>query len=307
MQYAWQIEVFEHVYRCFSVSSLGRPNLENGDKIIMPSSALDSLVRLEIEYPMLFELNNPSAERTTHCGVLEFTADEGIAYLPNWMMEDMLIEEGGIVSLKSTSLVKGKFVKFQPHSKEFLDITNPKVMLEKSLRSYSCLTTGRTIMIPYNDKKYYIDVVETKPTPAISIIETDCEVDFAPPLDYKEPEKPLPSDLSDKEPPQVEEETATKTPAVIPFSGFGRRLGGKPSTQSVEQTSTPILKQQQTENTMSSNRTSGKLVFGSKANAPNVQTQPKASPKSTSQDSSSKKTDTPQFQAFSGKKYSLRD
>jgi len=55
-------------------------------------------------------------------------------------------------------------------------------------------------MIPYNEKKYYIDVVETKPSPAISIIETDCEVDFAPPLDYKEPEKPLPSDLSHKKP-----------------------------------------------------------------------------------------------------------
>jgi ubiquitin fusion degradation protein 1 len=305
---AWQTEVFEHVYRCFPVSGLERPDLENGDKIIMPSSALNSLARLEIEYPMLFELRNPSAERTTHCGVLEFTADEGFVYLPNWMMEDMLLEEGHIVSLKSTSLVKGKFVKFQPHSIDFLDITNPKVMLEKSLRSYSCLTTGRTIMIPYNNKKYYIDVVEMKPFPAISIIETDCEVDFAPPLDYVEPEKPLPSDLSDKEPPQVEEETATKTPAVIPFSGFARRLDGKPSTQSVEQTSTPMLKQQQTENkTTSSNITSGKLVFGSNAKAPNVQTQPKASPKSTSQDLSSKKTDTPQFQAFSGKKYSLRD
>ncbi|GAU49249.1 hypothetical protein TSUD_87640 [Trifolium subterraneum] len=304
MQYALQNEVFEHEYHCFPISSLNRPELENGDKIIMPSSALDSLAKLEIEYPMLFELRNPSAERTTHCGVLEFTADEGIVYLPNWMMEDMLLEEGAIVSLKNTSLVKGKFVKFQPHSKDFLDITNPKVMLEKSLRSYSCLTTGRTIMIPYNNKKYYIDVVETKPSPAISIIETDCEVDFAPPLDYKEPEKPpLPS----KEPPQVEEETVTKTPAVIPFSGSARRLDGKPSTQSVEQTSTPILKQQQTENkTMSSNRTSGKLVFGTKANAPDVQTQPKDSTKSTNQDSSSKKTDTPQFQAFSGKKYSLR-
>jgi ubiquitin fusion degradation protein 1 len=299
MQYAaWQTEVFEHVYRCFPVSGLERPDLENGDKIIMPSSALDSLACLEIEYPMLFELRNPSAERTTHCGVLEFTADEGIVYLPNWMMEDMLLEEGHIVSLKSTSLVKGKFVKFQPHSKDFLDITNLKVMLEKSLRSYSCLTTGRTIMIPYNNKKYYIDVVETKPSPAISIIETDCEVDFAPPLDYIEPEKPLPSDLS---------ETATN-PAVIPFSGSARRLDGKPSTQSVEQTSTTMLKQQETENkTTSSNRTSGKLVFGSNATAPNVQTQPKASTKSISQDSSSKKTDTPQFQAFTGKKYSLRD
>lgn len=45
-------------------------------------------------------------------------------------------------------------------------------------------------MVAYNNKKYYIDIVETKPASAISIIETDCEVDFAPPLDYKEPEKP---------------------------------------------------------------------------------------------------------------------
>lgn len=45
-------------------------------------------------------------------------------------------------------------------------------------------------MVAYNNKKYYIDIIETKPANAISIIETDCEVDFAPPLDYKEPEKP---------------------------------------------------------------------------------------------------------------------
>jgi hypothetical protein len=62
--------------------------------------------------------------------------------------------------------------------------------LEKTLRNFSCLTTGDSIMVAYNNKKYYIDIVETKPSHAISIIETDCEVDFAPPLDYKEPEKP---------------------------------------------------------------------------------------------------------------------
>lgn len=48
-------------------------------------------------------------------------------------------------------------------------------------------------MVAYNNKKYYIDIIETKPSHAITIIETDCEVDFAPPLDYKEPEKPVPS------------------------------------------------------------------------------------------------------------------
>jgi len=70
------------------------------------------------------------------------------------------------------------------------------------LRNYSCLTTGDTIMVAYNNKKYYIDIVEAKPSSAISIIETDCEVDFAPPLDYKEPEKPKSIPRSNKIPPE---------------------------------------------------------------------------------------------------------
>jgi len=46
-------------------------------------------------------------------------------------------------------------------------------------------------MIAYNDKQYYIDIVETKPSHAVTIVETDCEVDFVQPLDYEEPEKPM--------------------------------------------------------------------------------------------------------------------
>lgn len=57
-------------------------------------------------------------------------------------------------------------------------------------------------MVAYNNKKFYIDIVETKPSSAISIIETDCEVDFAPPLDYKEPEKPSKAIVSNKRPPE---------------------------------------------------------------------------------------------------------
>lgn len=55
-------------------------------------------------------------------------------------------------------------------------------------------------MVAYNNKKYYIDIIETKPSNAISIIETDCEVDFAPPLDYKEPERPAAPASSGKAP-----------------------------------------------------------------------------------------------------------
>ncbi|KAK3206314.1 hypothetical protein Dsin_020360 [Dipteronia sinensis] len=306
---------FEQHYRCYPVSFIDKPHLENGDKIVMPPSALDRLASMHIEYPMLFELKNSSSERVTHCGVLEFIADEGVIYLPYWMMQNMLLQEGDVVKVKNASLAKGSYVKLQPHTTDFLDISNPKAILETTLRSYSCLTTGDTIMVHYNDKKYYIDIVETKPSSAVSIIETDCEVDFAPPLDYKEPEKPS-SSRSNKRPPEVQEEPAEKIPKFSPFTGSGRRLDGKTSTQLTEPAPAPMLKSHQpnadngTNGSKSSNASShqpsGKLVFGSN---PKQQPTSNETPKVASKSSSSQEptqVEKPKFQAFSGKKYSLQ-
>ena len=36
------------------------------------------------EYPILFEVTNTKQKKTTHCGVLEFVAEEGVVYLPYW-------------------------------------------------------------------------------------------------------------------------------------------------------------------------------------------------------------------------------
>jgi hypothetical protein len=41
---------------------------------------------------------------------------------------------------------------------------------------------GDSIMVAYNNRQYYIGIVEAKPAFAVSIIEKDCEVDFAPRL-----------------------------------------------------------------------------------------------------------------------------
>jgi hypothetical protein len=35
---------------------------------------------------MLFEVQNVTAERTSHCGVLEFIAEEGMIYMPYWVL-----------------------------------------------------------------------------------------------------------------------------------------------------------------------------------------------------------------------------
>ncbi|XP_038999138.1 ubiquitin recognition factor in ER-associated degradation protein 1-like [Hibiscus syriacus] len=284
-------------YRCYSLSFIDKAHLEKGDKVLMPASALDRLTYMGIEYPMLFELTNASAGRVSHCGVLEFVADEGLIYLPYWMMQNMHLEEGDIVQVKSASLANATYVKLQPHTTDFLDMSNPKAILKTTLRNYSCLTVGDTIMIPYNNKNYYINIVETKPYPVVSIIETDCKVDFAP-LDYKEIEKPSPPLQSNKKL-KVEEEPSRKR---IPFSGSARRLDGKPAA--------PLLKHyhsdvgSETVASKSSSSTSSqrawKLVFGSNGNWPQNETEKVAM--RNSQDRSKRKEPT---QAFTGRKYSL--
>lgn len=100
----------------------------------MPPSALDQLSRLNITYPMLFKLTNKNSDRMTHCGVLEFVADEGICYLPHWMMQNLLLEEGGLVQVESVNLQVATYSKFQPQSPDFLDITNPKAVYPLDIR-----------------------------------------------------------------------------------------------------------------------------------------------------------------------------
>ncbi|KAJ1653774.1 ubiquitin fusion degradation protein [Dispira simplex] len=186
---------FNEHFRCYSVAMMAgamRDNVNYGGKVILPPSSLDKLTRLNIMYPMIFTLENESQQRSTHAGVLEFTAEEGRVYLPYWMMQTLMVEPGDILRIKSTSLPLGKFVRIQPQSVDFLDISDPRAVLENALRNFSTLTVGDIITISYNDKQYDILVQEIKPEgPGISIVETDLEVDFAPPVGYKEPERPV--------------------------------------------------------------------------------------------------------------------
>ena len=94
----------------------------------MPTSALDHLTRLHIQFPMLFKLVNKGKNRTTHCGVLEFIAEEGRCYLPFWMMRNLLVNEGELIQVEYVSLPVANFTKFQPQNVDFLEITNPKAV-----------------------------------------------------------------------------------------------------------------------------------------------------------------------------------
>lgn len=220
---------FDHQYQVFPVCFIGKEDLEKGNKIILPQSALDHLARLNISYPMLFETQNPNTARKTHCGVQEFIAEEGTCYLPYWMMSNLLLSEGDIIRVTNTSLPKGKYVKLQPVSSEFLNIHNPRAVLENTLRNFATLTVGDCIVISYNQNKYEIEIVECKPANAISIIEADVNVDFAEPKFNKDPPPQAvaaPSQaLVTKE--EEEEEAAPEGEVSKLFTGQGQRVDGK--------------------------------------------------------------------------------
>lgn len=57
---------FDEEYHCFPGAFADKAGLEDGDKILLPASALDTLTRLSIQYPMTFEVTAPSGVKT-HC------------------------------------------------------------------------------------------------------------------------------------------------------------------------------------------------------------------------------------------------
>lgn len=194
---------------------------------------------------MLFSLHNGKVGATTHAGVLEFIAEEGRVYVPPWMMSVLQLQPGDLLQLKSTDLPSGTFIKLQPQSTEFLEITDPKAVLENVLRNFSALTQGDIFSFNYNDHIYKIAVLEVKPTgssviPAISCVETDLEVDFAPPVGYVEPKRAPPPTPAERinTPGNMAKQIGYDADAAAKksdedsvashfASGGGRKLGGK--------------------------------------------------------------------------------
>lgn len=106
------------------------------------------------------------------------------------MMQTLLLDVGDMIQIKTTSLELARLVKLQPQSTNFLDISDPKAVLERAFRNFATLTKGDVFNFEYNDTVYDVAVLEVKPETekmGVCMIETDVSVDFAPPVGYVEP------------------------------------------------------------------------------------------------------------------------
>eukprot|EP00037_Helgoeca_nana_P006607 m.60755 g.60755 ORF g.60755 m.60755 type:complete len:355 (+) comp17482_c0_seq1:248-1312(+) len=226
---------------CMSVAMMPgreRTDADKGGKVFLPQSVLRTLTRLNIQYPMLFSLASSKSGRKTHCGVLEFVSEPGVVNAPRWMMMNLAIEEGDQIEIQSVNLPTAQFAKVQPQTQDFLDISNPKAVLEKTLRTFSCLTEADMIAIEYNGKTYELVVLELRPkhpSNSVCVVECDLELDFAPPLDYVEPPKdygrgavaPTSSDAAPLPTKEELEAKAIRENVFQPYQGDGQRLDGK--------------------------------------------------------------------------------
>jgi ubiquitin fusion degradation protein 1 len=91
-------------------------------------------------------------------------------------------------------------------------------------------------------KTYKIDVIQCKPDKAIRTLNCDIEVDFAPPKDYKEPERPKTNKNltgsnikfnSEEKPVKLTKEEIQKQITDKKFSGHHFRMDGKEISQKV--------------------------------------------------------------------------
>jgi ubiquitin fusion degradation protein 1 len=108
--------------------------------------------------------------------------------------------------------------------------------LENALRNFATLTKDDVILIHYNDKDYELCVLETKPGNAVSIIECDMDVDFAPPVGYVEPQRPVAANQASSSSKPGDQQKLPSYPIKyplmkkenkVPYAGEGYRLDGK--------------------------------------------------------------------------------
>ncbi|CAH2079049.1 unnamed protein product [Thlaspi arvense] len=175
--------VFERVFQAVPFQGIG-------DKIKLPPSCFTELSDQGAfdKGPLYFELSvadHTDNKKTTHSGVLEFTAEDGTVGLPPHVWSNLFSTheptDVPLVQIRYIRLPKGSYAKLQPDNLGFSDLPNHKAILETILRQHATLSLDDVLSVSYGRVSYKLQVLELKPASSISVLETDIEVDIVSP------------------------------------------------------------------------------------------------------------------------------
>ena len=177
--------------------------VRRADKLTLPPSAKAALMEQQATKngQLFFELaiEGGNASRVaTHGSILEFTAREGTVGAPPEVLRCLglahladgpegqpaapgLLGGSKDATVRYRLLKKGTSAKVQPELSAFqADVTDIKSLLESELMLRTTLSQGDRIVVREGDESYVLRVVDLEPESAISLIDTDLEVDILP-------------------------------------------------------------------------------------------------------------------------------
>lgn len=259
-------DIFQTQLVAVSASSAGLAKLNDGGRVMLPATVLEAISKLTMVFPLQFKIT-AFRQKPVYAAVLEFNAEMGTTVLPDWMFQQLQLRHNTPVKVETCNLGEGHIVKLQPHNKAFIQLQDPRLVLEKHLVNYPILFKGACIVIKYAGREFVIDVVDIldKRDRSVDAVltaradaqATELKVEFDRPLDM--PPSPtnevtqVASPLAGSnvivgdgsvqftpftyKPPSLTSpstavppvETPPASPAFTPFAGGGRRLNDKPA------------------------------------------------------------------------------
>ena len=220
---------------------------ENSCRGIFPAHLMTKLPELEKGFqPITFSVEGKNAIRTVHVCAHEFSAQEGLMYLPRSMMESAFLQDGEEVTVEYRVLPKATFISVQPLSKKFSEDYNfetAKSALEKIIvQNYPILQTGEEITLD----THTLIIRSIEPYDIVTTFDSDPKVDFLPALDDIEQSDDDDEDESKIESSQdvlsqleTKETKETKENTWTPFGGTGYTLSGGSITRNIIPSTTP--------------------------------------------------------------------
>ncbi|KAJ2333259.1 hypothetical protein GGI00_002415, partial [Coemansia sp. RSA 2681] len=119
--------------------------------------------------------------RSVHCGVREFSCEEGQAGVPEWLMDEMGLTDGDSVSVELVRLQKGAHAQLQALNPMSRGVGDLRSLLEAYMRTkLTALTIGETLLVPVSGvaEPLSFRVAALEPTDAVDVVDTDLSVDI---------------------------------------------------------------------------------------------------------------------------------
>eukprot|EP01116_Phalansterium_solitarium_P022564 TRINITY_DN7498_c0_g1_i2.p1 TRINITY_DN7498_c0_g1~~TRINITY_DN7498_c0_g1_i2.p1 ORF type:complete len:387 (-),score=-17.17 TRINITY_DN7498_c0_g1_i2:64-1224(-) len=213
-----EINLFENL-QCYSIQHKN-PALDDTGRVLLPTSVLRELEKQKAVFPLVFELSVASSPLKTHCSCLDFTADEGAVYVPQWVMTQLHLTEGMPINVKNIQGVpKASLLKLEAKDPSILAGFDPKAFMESLAGCFTVLSVNDCISVKNNNIRTTISVAEVAPaSTSVVLLSTETTCEFVQPAS-------IPNRIDDDD----EADDGQPTPTGFqPFSGPAYTLTGGP-------------------------------------------------------------------------------